>query len=53
MQFIGILRLFQGIHLLFFVFFTKKAPPPGKHTLTVVDDEGNSVSVRFRVTDLS
>ena len=29
------------------------APAPGKHTLTVVDDEGNSVSVRFRVTDLS
>ena len=29
------------------------APTPGKHTLTVVDDEGNSVSVRFRVTDLS
>jgi hypothetical protein len=28
------------------------APSPGKHTLTVVDDEGNSVSVRFRVTDL-
>ena len=27
------------------------APTPGKHTLTVVDDEGNSVSVRFRVTD--
>ena len=29
------------------------APTPGKHTLTVVDDEGNSVSVMFRVTDLS
>ena len=29
------------------------APTPGKHTLTVVDGEGNSVSVMFRVTDLS
>ena len=26
------------------------APTPGKHTLTVVDDEGNSVSVMFRVS---
>ena len=25
------------------------APAPGKHTLTVVDDEGNSASVRFTV----
>ena len=36
-----------------FIHELRLAPPPGKHTLTVVDDEGNSVSVRFRVTDLS
>ncbi len=33
-----------------FIHELRLAPPPGKHTLTVVDDEGNSVSVRFRVT---
>lgn len=27
------------------------APEPGKHTLTVVDDEGNTAFVRFTVTD--
>ena len=25
------------------------APTPGKHTLTVVDGEGNTISVRFTV----
>jgi hypothetical protein len=27
------------------------APEPGKHTLTVVDDEGNTAFVRFTIAD--
>ena len=29
----------------------KLAPSPGKHTLTVVDDEGNTTSVGFTIAD--
>ncbi len=36
-----------------FIHELRLAPPPGKHTLTAVDDEGNQASVWFTVKDYS